>query len=873
MPASKLLSQGIEYRTLPELVTDGSEALSRGFYPQAAQAFNAIVENYQEEPIWLEGQLPAQILPLAGFSSYKSQLHQQAIFALETYLDSYASTAENDSFVRYVLASSLLLDGQSDLARTKFAELREQAGETPLRDLAILQEARLSDASSAIPLLETLLESPASKRLESYARLQLISLQLEAENLTQAAALLLDKPWPLSEMAELATLSSLAAQAGDALLEALPAQALQAYQLVLPKGKLVSAQRARIERLQSQYQSIRPTLTTEQSIWSEQYRSALGSMQGQLENLASSEDYQDAIDLRKARCFARTGHPLEAWLLLEAIAIGESPLAREAHLDWIDNAQKMQAWNTSALIAQRFIELYPDDKRVPVTLFRIALAQIEQSHFGEAIASLQKVLSSQSENLTSPAFYYIGYSFYNLRKTTPAIASFRKCVEAAPNLPVAKQARLWIGICHFTSNNTKQAIATFREVQQDPSSGALYPEAAYREAAALFAQDELVSAEETLRRYLDSYPSHAREAEVRLLLGDVLTELRKESEAIKVYRSVETADPDLAYFASDKLALLLLQEGQKQQAREALIDYRQRVQIVPPAHIGSFTELLANCSEAPQAETEVARAISDYGNNPQAVGIVELLQILAELPKEDPKQPTLASRIRVAKIEVLRQHRLASQAKSLALSLVSDFSIESLGPAALLEAGKALSDIDSQETSSYLQRTLEVYPDSRYTDPALLALAQTFHKQGDPKLALAHLDQMLYQSADSLSLRLDLLVTLESLPAAKETGLELLSERTASPQQKAHALNSLGTIAEANGDLETAYSYHQRVFTLYRGESLEVANAYRKCIQILEKLNRASDAQKVAQEFLAATDLSNWPDYQSTMGSYRTDSP
>ncbi|EDY84292.1 tetratricopeptide repeat domain protein [Verrucomicrobiia bacterium DG1235] len=868
MSASLASSQEIEYRTLPELIESGSSSLVRGDFPQAAHAFNSILENYREEPVWLEGQLPAKILPLAGFASHKSGLHSAAILALETYLEHHATEANSEIFARYTLASSLLLDGQETAARTAFADLRQIAGHSPFRDLSLIREALLSDPQTAAKLLAHLLQNPASPRLATFARLQLIRIYLEEGDLEYARAQLLDTQWQEKRMPELATLSFLATQIADALLANHPADALKAYQLVQPKEKLIAAQQARISELNTTYKQLAPTLRTEQSMWSDHFRKSLAGLQKQLVQLSEAPSYYEAISLRKARCFSRLNRPLEAWLLLEPIANSSSPQARIAHLDWISVARQMQAWNASALIAQKFIDMYPDDKDAAQALFWIALSQIDQNSYQPAIVSLKKLLETNpTRQLEAASHYYLGYCHFMLGQHQIAIASFQQATHSAPDLPIAAQAQLWIGICQFTTNQLEAAIETFAQIKNSPAHSFLRPEAAYREIAAHYALGNLDEALPAIENWLSAYPAHPREAEARLLQGDLLQELGKLEAAIAAYAAIETADPEFAYFALEKRCALLLETDQSDTALADLKTYPNQ-HALPLPYAGSYTQILATSLENNKLHTEaqnaIELAIQTYGNLPKAGGILELIQQTTnqQASYENAlanQQPTLASRYLVAQINTLQTQNQSSQAELKALQLATHFDRKHLPPEALLHAGNALADIQSHQTTDYFEAILISYPNSHYIDSARLGLARHHANLDQPELALAHLEQISLATPDSLSLQADLEYKQENYNAAQNSCEPLLADRQSTPAQKANSLLILGQIAQAQNRPTQAYAYYQRIFTLYRGEIEQVGHAYLACAQILSSQSRYNDAQSVAQEFLAQPNLLTHP--------------
>ncbi len=861
---STAYSQEIEYRSLPELIEQGSKALVRGEFHSAAQAFNSIRSNYVEEPIWLEGQLPAKILPLAGFASHKANLQSEAIASLESYLADYSEEQSSEVFARYTLASSLLLDGQTKAAREAFSELRSLAGDSPFRDLASLREAQLSDTPRAVEILKRIVADPASPRLATFARLRLIQLYLEQEDLNNASIQLLDTPWPQASMPELATLSFLASQIGDMLITQQPANALQAYRLVSPKYRLIQAQQNRIEELKKRYRQLSPNIRTEQSMWSDQFRQSIKMLQSQLENLRNTPSYSQSIDLRKARCFARINRPLEAWILLKPIATSSSSLARDAHIEWISVARSMTAWNAAASIATDFISKYPDDKDIPQVLFWIALSQIEQKDFSLAISSLNSVIEKDpTRQITAAAYYYLGFCQFNLGHTPSAIAAFEQCQATNPQTPVASQAILWVGICHFTTNKLEKAITTFQEIQQAPHAQFLHPEAAFRETACHYALGELDRALTQSKTWLDKHPLHARTAEVYLLQGDILAEQNELSAAIQAYAQVESNDTETQFIAIEKRCSLLIETERTEEALNVLESYRSQAP-VSPKFIGAFTTLITPCLSEDDAQKEISNVISDYGNDLSSTGLISLIRQIETPLEAKEDQPTLESRLLVASIQTHRQSGNTTHAKLKALELASNFDIEALPPSALIEAGRALSEISSLDAPNYLNTLLKQYPNSRYTNDAYIELAKYHAQRNAPEIALAHLLQANTYHPETLALKLELEIELKQLNNAQSTAEQILSERHAAPVHKAQALKILGDIHLEAGSNNKAYSYYQRIFTLYRGETKYVAHAYQACIQILNSDNRPSDALKVTEEFLAQTDLENDPAYQTT---------
>lgn len=868
-----LSSQEIEYRTLPQLIETGTQSLAHRDYRSAATAFNAILDNYRNEAVWTETDLPEKILPLAGFTSHKAELHPAAIAAFTEFLDTQNSNTDNQLFARYTLAVSLLEEGEAERAHDNFSLLRETAGSTPFRDLSLIRQAQLSEAEVARTFLQELLENPTSQRLADYAQLELARLSMESGDYDTATFHILDTRFATQGYSELAIRSHLASQLAEKIEEEAPDLALRCYQSIAPKSDLIQSLESSIGELRNAFNDLAPKLRTEQSMWIDYYRNAIAELEAQLEGLRNSEDYADSISIRKARCFARINRPLEAWIILESLVSSDSSVSRLAHLDWISVARSMNAWQASAVIAKEFINLYPDDVHIPQTLFLIALAQIEQDQFLAAIDSLNSIASIEpNPELLASCHYYIGYSNFRLSRFEASIQSYRKASATNPDSLLAAQANIWIGLSHFSLFQIDPAIEAFDTVLENEAWRILHPEATYRKAATLFAAGELGRSEQTLSGWVQNFSPHEREAEVYLLIGDIHYESGETSEAIKAYRKVESSDIVLLHNATEKLASIHLSSGSSNEALSTLLNFEKSQTIsdeIAAKHFLLKARVLSESSQADEAKRELENAIESFGAKIEAEGMLEViltrydnadaaLEILANKTAQE-LPPTLLARYRVARARLAERIGNLSQARRSRLSLVSDFSIDQLPPEGLLDAGNALLLIKSQETPKYFKKLLESFPDSKYSDESHLGLAKYQSSLDRHEAALTHLDSIAFPSPDAYLLQLETETALKLTTAAQSTAETILSERYFPPNAKAKALLVLGNRFLKEQESEKAYNYFQRVFTLYRGEREAVADAYLQCGKILYQQSLYNDSRSVLEELVSQEDLVNLP--------------
>lgn len=859
MPRAKAQSPNIQYTSLPDLLEEGVAAFSSGNYPAAANAFNLIRTEYSEEPEWIETQLPQKLLPLAGFAAQKSGQFADSIAALETYLLDYSNPDTSNDFVLYTLATSYLKNGNIQSALEIFQRLTEESTNPSLSGIAAIQLAQLLPNNKALELLQNALAAKLTPRVATQTRLALIRIAIEANNLGKASTQLLNTTWSEAQMPELATLSFLAFELGDLLLPTHPNQALQAYRMVTPRQQLVLKQKLRLIQLENTYRDRAQNLPAELNIWADFYQQIILSLRHQLTVLESTENYQPAIDLRKAQCLSKLGRNMEAWLLLENLSLARHPtLSERAHKEWFALAKTMQAWAASGIIAQRYIETYPNSEYIDETLYWIGQAQLEQTQFTPATKTFDLLANSTTKKtLAASAHYLSGYALFMANNPQEAIARFTLSAKTAPRKPIAAQATLWSGIVHFSLENWPAAEATFQQVLENPTSTRLHPEAAYRLATTHYANDEIETAKTQIDRWITTYPNHARHSEALLLQGDILSSLGNYTAAATSYRSVSSEERDLRFYAIANLSEILPDK----KLLPLLEQYAQAE--IPLPHIGSFHELWHTLT---QEKTILENAIETYGSNKSAEGITDLIQILYQnqfakletLAANTP--PTLSARYRLALAKT--QNTFDSETNH--LRLVSEYDMQDLSPSCLAAAGLVLIQLKSTEAEPYFNRIIETYPFSEHIETAYYGLAKQAHAKEKSQEALTLLSHCQFETNDPEpgAFKAALLTQLNRHSEAIEIYQAQLANRNQSPRQKAQTLFNLGTALQATKQLNPAYATYQRIFTLYRGEPDLVAQSYYQCAQILATQNKPTQAQAVCTELLSQANLANQPAYQ-----------
>ncbi len=870
----------IQYASLADLLEEGTAAFARGNYPAAASAFNLIRTEYDEEAAWLETPLPKKLLPLAGFASLKSGAYDASIAALEFYLSDYADNATSKDFVLYTLAVSYLKSGNAKAAIDTFGNLRDHSTNDSLAGIATHQLARLLPPAEGIVLIEASLKKKLATRVATQMRLSLIRMALENGNPSLASTHLLDTNWTDAQMPELATLSFLAFQLGDLLLPDQPKRALRAYRIVTPKGELVQKQKHRLAQLERLYRDRSKGLAVEKSMWADFYREIILSLRHQLEVLSQAEDYQSAIDLRKAQCLQALGRNMEAWLLLERLSLAHDPIVSEiAHKQWISIARSMLAWSASAAIAKQYIKRYPNNKDVVEALYWIGQAQLEQKRFNQAARTFETL----SQNTTDPSFlasanYLSGYALFMAKRPQAALEKFARAIECAPALRIGAQAHLWTGIVQFMLEEWSPAESAFEQVLENPAWTSMHPEAAFRLATCRYAQGKVETAKSEIEKWIQIYPNHIRRSEALLLQGDMLFAEGNNAQAETAYRAVDPEERTLRFYAISNLANLL--DTKKRHAQAIILFEQYSHSPIPDAFIGPFYTLwstaLAKQGQQSEATALLKFAITSHGQNPHAEGITDLIQSAYANNTEPLKSlvenaiqdahPTLAARYLLASARIHEQQGHVFEKETDTLRLVSDFDIDSLSPSCLAAAGRALLDIKSNDSELYFNKILDEYPFSKYDLSANFGLAKRAFAKGKFEAALSFLSHAEHEDGhyEFSAFKATLLGKLGHHQEAIDIYNALLANRSLSHKEKALTLFNLGNALLATEQTDSAYGCFERLFTLYRGEKALVAESYYQCARILSWKYDYAQAASVCSELLSQDSLSAEPAYRKT---------
>ena len=873
-------SQTIEFETMSDLVNRGANAFAEGDYAQAASAFQKLESIYSEEPDWETNRLGPKIAPLAGYAALKAGLFDQAIASLQQFISEQASDYSQDLFVKYTIALALKNKGAFPEALDAFARFRETTHSISQQSIAWIHEADIHTKQnafdSATAILARISESSSTAiRIRTHARIRLLQTQLDQKEYQLASHTLLDSPWKSDTMPEMALLAFLSIEAGDLFLSnKLAEEARKAYRLTPSKSTLVDKQRRKLDELTRTFKARKASVGMGGIMWTDFYEQLIGAATAQLSALQDSEDYSEALQLRRARSALLTNRAREAWLIFERLSQSlNSEIAEVAHFNWILAAKELHRYLSAITIARNYLDAYPASESVDDALSLIAHTLIDAGRYEEAIAVLSELISDAAElEIRTVSIYQRGQCFLRIADYENARFDFVEVENTATGGELKEHAALWNGVCYFMQSDLDKSLGIFASLMKDSENKEIRGEAHYRYACSLYMKYDYSQCVASLIDFEENFKGHPRQQEARLLLGDAYTANNNLEAALVEYNSIPGDIVEIGHLAAIQAAQTCRELGR---FLEALNSLEAQLELTTDSYKSTEILLFAvnihlELGESNRARELLHRIIATNGDSPSAENLLQAIEILASI---EPFQATplkdkalgnklygLASRYWLHDALRLKEEGRGHQSRETLLALANEIPIEHLPPECLAYVGLELTQLDFELGPTMLERLVSEYSNSYYTPFAYYGFAIKEADNEKHNLALGWLNRM-GSSASGLPIFVDSMILEGKLRAkvgeyerAQETLENALSIRWASSEEKAKCLLALAELNHCQGKPEHAIAYYQRVFTLYPGIVDAAAKGYFQTAQHLKEINESAKSQEVLKEFLGRSE-------------------
>ncbi len=899
---------GGEGVTLQVLTRAATDAFAQQAFADAARLFDELERTFGEEPEYRAPENRRVILALHGYARLASGDAQGAVLAFERYMESFPGPSRRAAFVLFSLAQAQQGMGADQRALASYMRYVREYGTTPEAALARLRVGEIHAAGGrveeALGVLQSLYDSRVGMRIRQLARLRALHLTMEDERWDVATEILLTTEWDVAVLPEPSVVTFAALRIGDHLLRLGRAiEAVRAYRLVLPYKDLVRIHRSRQAQGREALDRLTRLTAGEAGAALLQARQSVARLEALQSQLAGSEDYTGHHRLRYGEAFSAANRHYEACAVFQATALNAEfapSIRQEAHYRWIHEVRALQRWDDALEVAERFLESYPEESRIPTVLFLIANTYQNLGKRTRAGELLNRLIHKYPDHTLLDRWIFArGFNHLLSENYLDARTDFARYREAFSGGALADHSRLWHALSWFFEKQYEPARDELdRLVAELPVDHHLRPEAAYRRASLLYAQREYQEALYQVDAYIASYAEDRNILEAHVLRGDILMGEGQLEAAMISFRRVL---PDV-----EKLyAYAMFQIGKIHRAREeydALIEhFRQYLERGHPEVLPRRSEALYWIGWGFEQKGNLAavvplyeEAILRFGNDLAEADLDSLLSGLERIFRNLRQRPgadrggaqvrqssfedwlskaendawqearwITYSRLRVYRAQALRNRGEDAEGREILLHLftqVSDYQLDARGLSAI---GSALQEAAQPGAEACFERLLTTYPHSSERVAAWLGLGREAHLQGDYGEAL----RWLQMAADALPTHplvpeatLQLATTL--LAAGREDSVEpvvdaLLRLRSARGLPHAQALLILARAKENLGQVERAIPIYQRVYNLYRAYPEVVVPAYVRSAELFEVNGDLHGARETWREIQHARDLAD----------------
>ncbi|MFU8848953.1 MAG: tetratricopeptide repeat protein [Opitutales bacterium] len=899
--------------TLQETLAQGQAAVAAGDYQGAYAAFQTIETTFAREPEVAADSFKLVVWPVHGYVALLTGRADEARRLFEAFIERFPEDRTRLDFVLFNLAraqSEVNRAGDAIETYRRFVALDPDRAEASLATLEAVRLMFENDRTDeAFATLETLQVRLAPGLLRTKARLTALQEALKLGRIEQARRLMLEDPWEITEMPELAVLAFAALQMGNELLAARSyADAIRCYRLVPPYPMLLAAQAARLHETRARFEDRRQSVGLYQGgqFWTQYYTRLISRLEAQLKGLREAEDYSAALYLSLGQAYLLDERSHEAWIIFERLArdasLSEARQA-EAHYRWILAAIGVGVWEDAFRIAEGFGQRFPESPLVPDALYLLATAYQQAGQYREAIQVFDRFLVKHSEHTLAPRVLFVrGYSHNLLNQPVEARADFDRFIARHKEHGLYWDARFWRCLTFFAERDYAATLEGLRTLAPEVEKHRLEPEVAYRIAATLYAMRDYEAALAEIQTYLSRYPQHARADEGRVLLGDIQMGRGELTEARTIFSRIDPSAGHLFAYAVFQVGKILravagAEDTPAERRRELLNRHREHFEgylareDVPEKTRISEALYWIGWTDLEQGEPESARAVfraalEKYGDALEAGQVPNIIAAYARIEKElsglgrREQAAALRSWIQAEKERALPAGRLTYFARlnfyleSMETSeeptghifeIVEKVPIERLDSEGLGRIAARLARDYPLVAEDYLIRLEEEHPDSPhrsygYFARGLLHLAADQPERAEARLARFRAESPLHPLATEANLLYGQALTRTgNYEEAHEVLESILQLRTAKGRPHARALLGLSHNAEAAGEIKRAVPYAQRVFNSYRAYPELAAEAYLLSARQFEALGDALAAYRTLEEMLKDERLAALP--------------
>ena len=667
------------------------------------------------------------------------------------------------------------------------------------------------------------------------------------------------------------------------------------YRMVLPREDLIGFANTQLEGLLKKLTTAETSGVNESAI--EQLEKEISDLKASVTVLKELPPYEDEVAFRVGQIYADVKRYWEGYVIFEnlyandsASTIGEASMLQSV-LVLYDAGEEDRG---DARVIQ-YLDERPDGIYARLLLSMMVRNNLVKKNFDTVIGllgylgAMSSPPNQEEKNLVADINYMGAFGYFQKWEYALAAQMFTIILDDFQNSPHFSNALYFRGLSYMMTGKYEFALADFREYQNKNSQGEHYAVSMFREAVCLFGLERSAESEVIFSRFIDAYPNDELISEAYSMRGDI--ESAKEASrddpytldrALVDYRQAidKASDPLQASYPAFQAAKVFKLESKWQEIIDLMNYYLDRWEDIADVAEAVYWigQSQIELGEVPEAVAAYIESIERFGNDTSKQGVDKIIVELVKVSKfnmSEEDREGLAVKLKLKQTAIdyekdavlrLRLQVLQSllQGEDIAAALGSEL-LESqqdlkvatpVSLALMCDAAVASSDTEQmQRLSDYF---IETYEESDLLWHAYRAKTSKLKEEGDLQAVLDSVEdaQGLFGAESYMGwaqlTKASTLFKMKEYDEAEDAYNMVMGVSEWRGPVFAEAMYGMGMCRMAKGDLETAHTFFQRTYLLFKSyaDGDWAAKGYLAAADSLIKMDRRDDAIKTLQEML-----------------------
>jgi len=347
---------------------------------------------------------------------------------------------------------------------------------------------------------------------------------------------------------------------------------------------------------------------------------------------------------------------------------------QEADRLWLVGEQSFQDGLTalSRRVLERFVERFPDDRRIPAATLLLGKARLAQGALPQALESFRKAQTfAPAPGRPEEARFWEAETLFRMKRFAEARTLYDRVVAENAASPMAPDALYGLAWAQVELKQREAAVTAFRQLVEAFPDHATVPGATVSLGRLLIELKRHGEAERLLAPFLERYPDHKLVPEARYLRGLALVSAGRADDGVAELRALVAAYPSHEFAAQARRAIAdtLVRDGKKTALADEYKELMAQSPRTPEAlyDAGAIATRLGRGRDAEQAflalRTEfpdhalAGRASLELGHAAFGRGAYKDSVTLARAAARSPEEPTRAQAFLLAGEGELRLKR------------------------------------------------------------------------------------------------------------------------------------------------------------------------------------------------------------------------